>query len=94
MKNISLQKYGPIISTDKEGSVIYEMINNELKNDSVQLDMSGIVSMTTYCAKQIFGKLYNDLGPEQFFERIQIKNASDSVKLTIRLGITMYDSDK
>ena len=94
MKNISLQAYGPIISTEKEGLSIYEMINNELKKDSVQLDMSGIVSMTTYCAKQIFGKLYNDLGAEKFFEQIQIKNASDSVKLTIRLGITMYDSDK
>ena len=94
MKKISLSDYGPIISTEKEGSDIYNMIKNELENDSIQLDMSSIVSMTTYCAKQIFGKLYDDLGAENFFDKIQIKNATDSVKLTIRLGITMYISRK
>ena len=43
--------------------------------------------MATFCAKQIFGKLYVDLGSENFFERIEILNASDDLKSIIKIGI-------
>jgi hypothetical protein len=43
--------------------------------------------MATFNAKQIFGKLYLELGANEFFEKLEIKNASDDLKLIIRLGI-------
>ena len=43
--------------------------------------------MATFCAKQIFGKLYMELNPDVFFSNIKIKNANDDVKLIIRMGI-------
>lgn len=43
--------------------------------------------MATYCAKQIFGRLYVELGQNIFSKNIIIKNASDNVRLIIQLGI-------
>jgi hypothetical protein len=88
MKNINLDKFGPIISTKDSGIKILELINDGLKsNDQIQIDLNKIRSMATFCAKQIFGKLYIDLGSEKFFERIEILNASDDLKSIIKIGI-------
>ncbi len=43
--------------------------------------------MATFCAKQIFGRLYIVYGPSKFFEYLIIKNASDDLKTIIRIGI-------
>lgn len=43
--------------------------------------------MATFCAKQIFGKLYIDLTPSVFYNNIKIIRATEDVKLIIRLGI-------
>ena len=88
MKIIDLQKYAPIISDDKAGDNILNEIIESLKTDDViSIDMKDIKSMATYSAKQIFGKLYSNLGPEDFFNRIEIRNATDNVKTIIRIGI-------
>jgi hypothetical protein len=88
MKTISLDEYGPIISTKELGNKILEIIKEGLKsNDKIQLDLKSIRSMATFCAKQIFGKLYIDLGAENFFEKIEIQNASDDLKSIIKIGI-------
>jgi hypothetical protein len=88
MKNINLDNFGPIISTKESGSKILGLINDSLKsNQQIQIDLKKIRSMATFCAKQIFGKLYVDLGSENFFERIEILNASDDLKSIIKIGI-------
>lgn len=88
MKNIDLQKYAPIISDNSAGDKILLEIRTELyTGDSVCIDMNDIKSMATFCAKQIFGQLYKELGSEEFFNKIEIKNASDNVKTIIRIGI-------
>lgn len=88
MGTINLDKYGPIISTKELGDKILETARNKLKsNDKIQLDLKGIRSMATFCAKQIFGKLYIELGAENFFERVEIQNASDDLKSIIKIGI-------
>ncbi len=88
MKHINLDDYAPMISDDKAGETILNEIVESLKsNEIVCIEMKSIKSMATFSAKQIFGKLYLQLGPEAFFNRIEIKNASDNVKTIIRLGI-------
>ena len=87
-KNIVLDEFAPIISSKESGTAIYELIKeaNPYENE-ITIDMQNIKSMATYCAKQIFGKLYVELTPKIFNTNIIIKNASDNVKLIIRLGI-------
>lgn len=88
MKIINLQGYAPIISDNNSGEEILNEITETLKtNEVICIDMKGIKSMATFSAKQIFGKLYLDLGPEKFFNRIEIENASDNIKTIIRIGI-------
>ena len=88
MKNINLDKFGPIISTKESGNQILGLINDGLKSSQlIQIDLNKIRSMATFCAKQIFGILYVDLGSENFFERIEILNASDDLKSIIKIGI-------
>ncbi len=88
MKTINLDKYGPIISTKGLGENILKAIRDGLEaNKKIQIDLKSIRSMATFCAKQIFGGLYIELGAERFFERIEIQNASDDLKSIIKIGI-------
>jgi hypothetical protein len=88
MTNISLNKYGPIISSKSIGKEIYELIDSKLSSmEIVKIELTDIKSMATFCAKQIFGRLYLKLGSEKFFERIQITGADDDIKTIIMIGI-------
>ncbi len=85
---IELKTYGLIISDQESGKIIYEKIKNQIEtHGKCVVDFKDIKSMATYNAKQIFGKLYLELGSTAFFEKIEIQNASDDLKLIIRLGI-------
>ncbi|OXA65463.1 hypothetical protein B0A67_24400, partial [Flavobacterium aquidurense] len=64
------------------------------ENNNCIIDFKDVKSMATFNAKQIFGKLYLELGSNLFFEKIEIKNASDDLKLIIRLGIQSALEDK
>ena len=89
MKNvIKLIKYGQIISEKDIGDRIYHEIHEDLeKHDKAFIDFSGLISMATFCAKQIFGRLYIDLSPNVFFEKVSLENVSDDLKIIIRVGI-------
>jgi len=88
MKNISLNKYGPIISDKSKGDEIYNLLlQNSAENDFVNIDLVDIKSMATFNAKQIFGQLYLKLGSNAFFDKIRFLNASDDLKLIIKIGI-------
>lgn len=95
MKEINLDKYSPIISDKGIGDEIFNLIKKELEvQEVVSLDMSRIKSMATFCAKQIFGKLYMEIGSEAFFNKLHIKNASDDLKVIIKVGIQNALEDK
>lgn len=87
-KYIDLQRYAPIISSKEAGEEIYRQIKEcGPKEHEIAIDMREIKSMATYCAQQIFGTLYLELGSELFFKHIIIHNASEDVQLIIKLGI-------
>ena len=96
MKQLSLSKYAPIISDKDLGNEIYNQLNNYLSGGKkVELDLAEIKSMATFCAKQIFGRLYVELGPQDFFDRLILKNANNDIKTIIKIGIqhTLADTD-
>ena len=85
---IYLEKFGPIISDKRIGEEIFSQIIEILeKENEITVDLTGILSMATFCAKQVFGKLYIELGSEKFFSSIKIKNASSDIKMIINMGI-------
>lgn len=85
---LKLESFGQIISDDTLGEAIFNKIKSMLASgDKLTIDFTNIRSMATYNAKQIFGSLYNELGPANFFRRIVIKNASENILYIIRLGI-------
>lgn len=87
MKNLDINKFGPIISDRETGQEIYDMIKSRIDDTTLVIDLSTIKSMATFCAKQIFGKLYVELGAQQFFDKIEIQNASADIKTIIKIGI-------
>ena len=88
MITIDLNKFGPIISSKAIGEEIYSLLNKELaRNDIVVVKIDEIKSMATFCAKQIFGRLYLELGSNVFFEKIIIKGADADLKTIIQIGI-------
>lgn len=88
MGTVSLTQYAPVIRDREVGQKIYDSIK-EMKPEEevVTIDFKGIVTMATFCAKQIFGKLYMELNPDVFFSNIKIVNANEDVRLIIRIGI-------
>lgn len=88
MKTISLSGYGPILSSKTVGNEIYELLKADVsKGEQVTIDLTEIKSMATFCAKQIFGRLYIELGSELFFDKIIIKGADNDIKTIIQIGI-------
>lgn len=92
---MKLDKYGPIISSQEAGEEIYTEIKESLKkHEKISIDLKRIQTMATFCAKQIFGKLYLELKPETFFEKIQLVNVNNDLKVIIRLGILSALGDR
>ncbi len=88
MEYINLDRFGPIITDKLKGDEIYTLLwKSASQNDIVDVDLGAIKSMATFNAKQIFGKLYIKLGANVFFSKIRLKNASDDLKLIIKVGI-------
>jgi anti-anti-sigma regulatory factor len=86
-KIINLSSYAPSIGSENKATEILSIIQETLKTDNVILDFKNVQTMGTNCAKLIFGKLYNSLGSDSFFDRIGIINATPNIRRTIRLGI-------
>lgn len=88
MSELHIKEINIVIASQKIGDQILEKIKNILKEeDSVILNFNEVYSMTTSCAKQIFGKLYIEMGAEDFFSKISIINTIDDLKIIINHGI-------
>lgn len=88
MKKIDLTKFGPVVSDKEVGQTIYSLIKEAVKdNGTAEVELGSIKSMATFCAKQIFGNLYLELGASNFFEKILLKNANTDLRIIIKIGI-------
>ena len=71
MTNIIFHDYGVIISDKDLGERIYKDLKNVLATEkSVVIDLQDIKSMATFNAKQIFGRLYMELGSSDFYDKV------------------------
>ena len=87
---LQMNRFKNIVTRKADGDEVYNEIKAHLDNESIIIvDFSGIDTMTTYFAKQVFGKLYMELGPEGFSNQICFDKSkmSDDVELVLRIGI-------
>lgn len=87
MVEVNLNRYGTVINTEQLGEQCYNDIMRENpRENKILVRMKNIVSMTTTRAKQIFGRIYKEIGEEKFEEHI-ILDCSDGVYIIIEMGL-------
>lgn len=88
MITIDFTKYGPAITNPDKAREIYSYISSlDPSKHEITIDLSHTETMTTRCAKIVFGFLYLDLTPDVFFQNIILKDMSDILQSIIELGI-------
>jgi hypothetical protein len=93
--SIVLSKYSNVINDKTVGANIYLEIKTALESfNIIEIDLENIKAMTTFCARQIFGQLYIELGSEIFFNRIEFIKGSDNLKIIIQWGIEKAIRDR
>lgn len=88
MKTIKLfEKYNlEIIQAEQTADRIYEDLSAILQDDTLQIDLSNIMYITTNCMRRIIGHLYRDCGSEEtFFEKISTINVNKKISSIIEL---------
>lgn len=86
-----MNRFKSIVTRKSDGEEIYHEIKSHLDiGDTIIVDFSDIDTMTTYFAKQVFGKLYVEMGADQFSSQVKFdkQHMSDDVELVLRIGIT------
>ena len=87
-KIIIVSNYTVELTSDESANVIYSLIKKELSTETkVIIDFNGVLGITTYCAKNIFGKLYFEMTSEGFSKKISFKNLSKDNQIIIQQGI-------
>ena len=84
---IKIQDFGNNITNEIIGEQIYLKIKENLSSDEIELDFQKVRVMTTFCAKQIFGRLLKELGQEMFFRKLSFVRADDNIKYIISIGV-------
>ena len=87
---LMMDRFQNIVTRKVNGEEVYNLIKEHIsKGEVIIVDFSGIDTMTTYFAKQVFGKLYTELGPEEFdnWRKIDEDKMSPDVDLVLRIGI-------
>ena len=88
---LQMNRFRSVVMKKTDGEIVYQEIKSHINHgDVVLIDFSGIDTMTTYFAKQVFGKLYLELGAERFSESIKFERArmTNDVELVLKIGIT------
>ena len=85
---IKLSEFSTVIANSEIGEEIYLSLKKLLnKKDNIELDFDNVSVMTTFTAKQIFGRLYIELGSEDFYKKFAFKNTSNDLKIIIQNSI-------
>lgn len=88
-KCFSFKEYAPSLSDKSKANQILTKIEElDPTNNQITIDFSGLIAMTTICARLIFGKLYVQLGSELFSKNILMKNVEEPIKIVIKWGIS------
>ena len=88
MQTLQLKDYRTIIVENKTPTTIYTEIKKTIEEKrNAKVDFSNIAMISPSFAKQVFGKLYLELGDKRFSEVVKIINANDKIDLLIKIEI-------
>ena len=83
-----MKEYAPLFVNKERAYQIYdELLELDPIVNIITIDVTGIESMTTICAKIIFGRLCKKLGSAVYHNNIQFVGKSDGIDLVIKMGI-------
>ncbi len=84
---LDFNQFGSTIDRPEDGERCYMMLKEaDPANNEVIVKMQSVVSMTTSCAKQIFGRICMEIGEAAFEEHV-ILDVSDGVYVIIQMGL-------
>lgn len=69
-----------------------ETILDAGEDETVVIDLSKVDAITVKCAAEIFGKLWRNLGEDDYSRRVRIKGASAEVEVSVDLGIRKVEA--
>lgn len=93
---VQMNQYKHLVIRKVNGVEVYNDIKSHLDaGEVVIIDFSGIDTMTTYFAKQVFGKLYTEMGSEDFTMKVKFdkRYLTEDLDLVLRIGIAGSISD-
>lgn len=88
---LQMNRFKNIVTRKSDGEEVYNEIRTHLnEGETIVVDFSDIDTMTTYFAKQVFGKLYVEMGAEEFNNKMKFEklHMSDDVELVLKIGIS------
>lgn len=86
---MKLVNKGEILSDSVDD--IYDIIFREYTHKGFcDVDFEGVKAITTKFAGKLFGRLYDNLGKEEFYKNIHIINMSNDVKISYEVGLIRY----
>ena len=83
---VKLKEFGTSLGSRVLGKEVGNMINFE-KEDEIILDFDEVKMITSSFADEVIGKNCARLGLHNFFDKVQIVNASEQIKLIIKKAI-------
>lgn len=93
MKTVDLNSFGPTITNETVADQVLRVILEAgIEAEPVMLDVSNLITMTTKCAKHIFGHLYQKLGSDKYYMNVLFKGKSETLGFVIDMGIENYNS--
>ena len=83
---VNLKEFGTSLGSRVLGKEVSNMINFE-KEGEVILDFNGVKMVTSSFADEVVGKNCAKLGLHNFFDKVQIVNTSEQIKLILKKAI-------
>lgn len=83
---VKLKGFGTSLGSRVLGKEVSNMIDFE-KEDKIILDFQDVKMVTSSFADEVIGKNCARLGLHNFFDKVQIVNASEQIKLILKKAI-------
>ena len=83
---VRLNKFGISLGSRVLGKQVSNMINFD-KEDEIILDFQDVKMVTSSFADEVVGKNCAELGPHNFFDKVQIINTSEQIKFILKKAI-------
>lgn len=84
--NVKLKEFGTSLGSRVLGKEVSNMIDFE-KEEEIILDFQDVKMVTSSFADEVIGKNCAKLGLHNFFDKVQIVNATGQIKLILKKAI-------